>query len=132
MKTPDSLKPMVYRAKDRRYLVVIFNDHEEQYDFHSSTTFKEITEQQKSPLEPNPEPYTRYDSARLCKNSSMNEIHFSEKMRTHGLVCTCKEYEQYGKDTIPMGQKGCTCKLLNDDDREIQDLDIDYIELKKI
>lgn len=131
MKTPDSLKPKVYRARDRRFLVVIYNDHEEMYDFHSSTTFKEITEDRKTPSDPNPEPHTRYDSAKLCQNSGMNEIHFSEAMRVHGLVCTCNKYEQYEKDTLPVGQKGCKCKLVNDDDREIQDLDIDYIELNK-
>jgi len=123
MKTPDSMKPKVYKARDRRYLVVIYNDHEEMYDFHSSTTFKEITKESG----PGADEYTSYDSAEMCRNSGMNEIHFSEAMRAHGIVCTCKEYD----DTIRMGSGGCKCKIADSTGKEIQDLDIDYIELNK-
>ena len=128
MKTPESLKPKVFKAKDGRFLIIVYNDREETYDHARTSTFKQLTEDRKTETDPNPEPYTRHDSIELCQD--MREVHYSDKMKVHGLICTCKEYEQYPGDKNPIGQKGCTCRLINDDDREIQKLETDYIELK--
>jgi len=128
MTKPDFMKPKVFKARDGRFLVIIYNDREEMYDFNYTATFKKLTDDLKTETDPNPEPHTRYDSIEMCKDS-MREVHYSDKMKVQGLVCTCKEYEKYEGDKHPMGQKGCTCQLL-DHGKVVQEIETDYVEMK--
>lgn len=126
MKTPDSLKPKVfiYDRGDTKILTVVYSNRDESYQLLSSTSFKELSEEIGRK-------YTRYDDEKSLRENRARQIHYSDKLKAHGLVCTCKEYEQYETNTLPVGQKGCTCKLIDDDGKELQDIDTDYIELNK-
>lgn len=112
-KIDSSMKtPKVFRAKDGRYVVIVYRDREETYDHSSTTTFKEITEQGKSESDPNPEPYTMKNAIDLSKGGgSMQEIHFSDLPETSNMECKCEKKGDSDDDYDWQNWHFCKCKI---------------------
>jgi len=127
MSKPDFMKPRVFKGANGKYLIIVYNNREETFDFAKSTSFKEMTEDRKTPSDPNPVEYTRYDAIRLCKDSGMKEVHFADEIKAHGIICKCGDIDK----SIDMGIKGCKCKIVNDHKTTLQELDVDFVELKR-
>lgn len=87
MRRDDAFKPKVMRAKDGDFLVVIYNNHEETYTRSGGMTFAEATRERG----PGADPYTRFDSEELCRNSGMTEIHFADIPEIDALTCKCEK-----------------------------------------
>ena len=120
MAKPDFMKPRVFKANDGKWLMIVYNNREETYDFARTSSFKELSKE-------GGDEYTRYDAIRLCKDSSMKEVHFTDEIKAHGIICDCKDIDKGNN----MGIKGCKCKLVDDNERTLQELDIDFVEIKK-
>ena len=119
MAKPNFMKPKVFKARDSKWLMVIYNNREETYDLARTSSFKELSKEY--------DEYTRYDAIRLCKNSDMKEVHFTDKIKAHGIICDCKDIDK----GINMGIKGCKCKIVDDNEKTLQELDVDFVEIKK-
>ena len=119
MSKPDFMKPRVFKGANGKWLMIVYNDREETYDFARRNSFKEISKEQGSE-------YTRYDAIRLCKDG-MKEVHFTNEIKAHGIVCNCEDIDQ----SISMGIKGCKCKIVDDNEKTLQELDVDFVELKR-
>ena len=118
MSKPDWMKPRVFKGADGKWLMIVYNNREETYDFARTNSFKELSKETGGE-------YTRYDAIRLCKDSSMKEVHFADEIKAHGIICDCKSLE---KDSV-MGTKGCKCKIVDENGKTLQEIDVDYIEL---
>jgi len=57
----------------------------------------------------------------------MKEVHFADEIKAHGIVCNCEDIDQ----SINMGIRGCKCKIVDDDERTLQELGVDFVELKR-
>lgn len=100
------LKPRVFKAKDGRYIVIIYRNREEMYDHTSTSTFKEITEEQK-------EPYTFEDAIELTKGGgSAQEIHFADLPDANNIECKCEKKIDSGEDWDNWSK--CKCKIGDD------------------
>jgi len=96
--------------------MIIYNNKEEVYDISRSTSFAEISKEQG-------DKYTKDDAIRLCED--MREVHFTRDIKAHGIKCKCKEIDK----ELDMGIKGCKCKIVDDKERSLQELDVDFVEL---
>lgn len=119
MTKPDFMKPRVFKGSNNKYIVIVYNNKEETYDLGQINTFAELSKETDNK-------YTKDDSIRLCKNSGMREVHFSDEIKAHGLICNCKALEK----ELLMGTKGCKCKVV-DDEGILQEINVDYIEIEK-
>jgi len=113
---PDFMRPRVFKSKDGKWLMIIYNNKEEVYDISRSTSFAEISKEQG-------DKYTKDDAIRLCED--MREVHFTRDIKAHGIKCKCKEIDK----ELDMGIKGCKCKIVDDKERSLQELDVDFVEL---
>jgi len=120
MSKPDFMKPRVFKGANGKWLIVIYNNREEKYDLSRINTFKEMSKEYDNG-------YTKYDSIKLCKGSGMKEVHFTNEIKAHGIVCDCKDVDQ----SINMGIKGCKCKIVDDNNKTLQEIDVDFVELKR-
>ena len=118
MTKPDFMKPRVFKGTDGKWLMIVYNNREETYDFARTSSFKELSKETGGG-------YTRYDAIRLCKDSGMKEVHFTDEIKAHGIICECGDIDK----SINMGIKGCKCKIVDENGKTLQEIDVDYIEL---
>ena len=120
MSKPDFMKPRVFRDDKGKYVVIVYNNREEVYDHERTNSFKELSKETGSE-------YTRYDAIRLCKSSSMKEVHFTDEIEAYGIVCECGDIDK----SINMGIKGCKCKIVDDNEKTLQELTVNFVEIEK-
>jgi hypothetical protein len=120
MKQLEFLKPKVFRHRDGKFVIIVYNNREEVYDHNRTSLFSDIAKEQ------GVEKYTRYEAEELSRNSSMNEVHYSDKFKIRGLVCKCKKYDA----ELKMGSGGCVCTM-SDSEGKIQDIETDYVEMEE-
>jgi hypothetical protein len=122
MKKPDFMKPKVfiYNRGDTKILTIVYFDRDETYEQIGSSTFKQIADEQGYE-------FTRNEDIDMMRGNRAREVHYSDKFDVAGLSCICKKYDP----ELKMGSGGCTCKIIDDTGKEIQDLATDYIELEQ-
>lgn len=116
----DFMKPRIFKGANGKWLMIVYGNREETYDFARTNSFKELSKETGSE-------YTRYDAVRLCKDSGMREVHFTDEIKAHGIVCDCKDID----GSINMGIKGCKCRIVDDNEKTLQELNVDFVEFKK-
>lgn len=119
MSKPDFMKPRVFKGADGKWLMIIYNNREETYDLARRSNFKEISKEQGYE-------YAKDDAIRLCKDS-MKEVHFTDEIEAYGIVCECGDIDK----SINMGIKGCKCKIVDDNEKTLQELTVNFVEIEK-
>ena len=118
MTKPDFMKPRVFKAKDSKWLMIIYNNREEFYNLDHSNTFAEIGKEYERE-------YTKKDALRLCED--MREVHFSDEIKAYVIVCKCGDIDK----SINMGIKGCECKIVDKHEKMLQKINVNFVELEK-
>ena len=112
------MKPRVFKGADGKWLMIIYNNREETYDLARRNSFKEISKEQGYK-------YTKNDAIRLCED--MREVHFSDEIEAYGIICKCGDIDK----GINMGIKGCKCRIVDDKEKTLQELNVNFVELEK-
>ena len=120
MAKPDFMKPKVFKSSNGRWLMITYNNREETYDFARSSSYKELSKE-------TGDKYTKYKAIRLCKDSDMKEVHFSDEIKAHGIICKCGDIDK----NIDMGIKWCECEIVDEHEKVLQKINVNFVELEK-